>query len=162
MKSIIFFLVLTCLLFWQTACKPGAGSQKAPLVLLETPTPQGLSFSDPVEFPFSITNEQAGNATLELEIIFDPVALGDGNQLPLYYQWVLPDLTEKDKRISVVVKENGNWLGEVHDDATRRKITYALVKDTPLVAGNHELRIFADTGLNQPLTAISHLIFRVR
>lgn len=162
MKSTIFYLSLFCMLFLQTACKHESGSKGTPLVVLEAQTPNGLSFSDPVEFPFSISNEKARNSTLELEILFDPAALGDTDQLPLYYQWVLPDLSEKDKRISVPIKENGNWLGDVHDDATRRKINYTLVSNTPLVAGDHVFRLFADTGLNQPLKAVSHLIFRAR
>lgn len=160
MKTAHAFLFICLILASIAACKPASGNK--PTFLGEKDTPDGLSFSQPVEFSFSLDAKQAGTHAFELEITYDPEAVGDSDHLPLYYQWVLPDQNEKDQRFSVKVKENGNWVGELHEDATHRRLNYTVAENLSLSEGNHLFRLFADTGLNQPLKAVTHVIFRVR
>lgn len=160
MKNLLPFLLFGLLLLGIPACK--TNGEGKPTFLGEISTPEGLSFSKPIEFNFPIDAKQAGTHAFELELTFDPEAMGDSEQLPLYYQWVMPDQSEKDRRFNVQVKENGNWAGEMHEDATHRRITFVAAENLNLAEGNHLFRLFADTGLNQPLKAVTHVIFRVR
>lgn len=155
-QTIAIVWLLALLVF---ACKPGATSKA--IFVGENDTPTGLSFSVPAEFMIPIAAEKAGKHTLELEITYDPEAMKDASALPLYYQWVLPNQEENDNRFSVTVRENGAWMGDAHSNDTYKVLKYTIGKNLEFVQGNHVFRLFADTGLNNPLSAIKHLLLRV-
>lgn len=158
-KIRVTFILLLASLVLYSACNSSGGNNK--VFLGESDLPGGLSFSNPAEFEFTITEKQTGACDMVVEITYDPAALDGKTELPLYYQTVFPDSSEKDKRIKIPLKENGKWKGELMDDQTHYKFSYEIGKATHLKRGKHEFRLFADTAINQPLKAITHVVFKV-
>lgn len=160
MKNHFAFLLFFAAMLLAQACNLGGG--KTDLFLGEQNLPKGLKFSDPAEFTYEVSGEQAGPYHLEMELTYDAEALNGKEALPLYYQLVLPDSSESDDRFSLPLKENGNWKGSLSEDNVHRTLIYALKTDHELSPGEHKFRLFADTRINDPLKAVTKVVFRVR